>query len=434
MQFVSGIRGALVVFLVSVLCAQLAQASDEQELRRQFSPSRTSLCAALLLTRPRTPAQRGELQYYLNGLNAAILEHLKQVNQGPTSRLERLKKYAYEYSPGVLLGKLMSSVFGQQDRTQPNDSSVSVVFEEPLNLKYRPSTEILIESLVGRIAQLDADFTKTQADQISFGFEVRGTEAIAAYLNQTLRTAETYEAKVQPQLYRNRTGFRAHDFIFPGMMAGFHGWYLAYIGQVSIKALSQGDYFGAALLAGIGVYWAHHFTQPTIRNLYYRLRATTSAKWRAEYDLQYSHFILNHKVAYFDQIMRLSQQEYLPDAFVYNGFQVHMPESFLRELNHAYDDNRDVAYEDLLSAAVRDRRTLFEAIDDAKNGRYVNDPLKTVLFDQIFFFDQQTREPVLVSFVRVKKDAVPRPRKKKKQEEQKRVEEYSGGWQPEGAR
>ena len=360
----------------------------------ELAPHRASLCSAMLLAMPSGGGGRSTLQYYLNGLDGEVLEHLHRLEKKALSPSEKIRRTLWRNLPGELVERLFTR---NLDFTKGHDLAVTAAFQNFLGKGWAPSNEKTIARLVGRLENLQEDFNDRSGQILSLGQVIRGADSIDQYFSQIRSSAGALESETNKSIYEKEKYAKALPMA-KAMLGVTLPIVLAMTSTTElIERASNQDYLGfvrdSALYAYILPavprlisYGDDYFTglYSSIGRNKFRNREVSRAAPALEA---------------FDDMSRMARSTPSRDTFAYTSLNVSIPIFLNSALSESF--NHPVPLDQAaLDVTIRLHR---------QNSRLAkgsgSDPLlRKLLIDQILFFDYETNEPVLVNFVRIKRD------------------------------
>jgi hypothetical protein len=169
------------------------------------------------------------------------------------------------------------------------------------------------------------------------------------------------------------------------------------------------------LMAAFGYYSGRAKMFKMAQEIIYYWSGLISVQGRLKYEQATTKHRPYEQMQKYNEMREMMARPAAKDNFIYNSYSIALPESVIRGLNRAADERGPVPIEELTEAAVRARLSQDQYRQNAENGAYADDPYRLFSVDQILFFDDQTLEPVLVNFVRIK-DTFKKPSRKPKEQ------------------
>jgi|GEM_PF-5930652 len=339
----------------------------------KLAPYQASWCAALLRLQRPSDAYNSTSLYTLRDVSRMTEKALDDLRNKPKNLLHRFRgQQAYRRGfagPNVLPLKVSLSAIDQLEPFRQNEAA--------------------LEAVLGRMELLEKDVTSLQSGGVAFGVELVGKDAIVDYLSKL----KIFAAALDP----SRAGFERYPvfarqkllgyavidtinlFVSSAFVAGAYGAIESHSLPLMSVPIVLGALLGPKILGDI-------------KESAFYYRARWSEKARIQFENQYNPSRLPPEPEQVDTMLSLVQaSEKNPNALVYSGYGIGLPVEILDEMLTASDEKRDYSAEVFL-----------KALDKYKTGVPLMDQ-RFVLIDQIYYVDSQTRQPVLMSFVRIKK-------------------------------
>jgi hypothetical protein len=351
-------------------------------------------------------------------MNSKILETLNQFNTRKLTWTEKTRKAIGRAGRAISVGRFIRNYFGVPADTEPHDRDVQATILDPDKVRWTIANEKIVEKLVGKIDQLEDDMSAQKPDIISFGYEVRGKENIRNFIFETLQKSYEIERMMKEDIDAKFPYLRKSRVvplgIFGALSAGM-GYLMAPEVIHAFNGTLTGWEFAKNFPIDTWLVWGTII--PTSRQLLTYGYGFISKKGRVAYEDEHTIERLGEREEIYENILSvLEQGNEVPDAFIYNGIRTEIPIQYKDELLRASNDRRDVSTEVLSKAIILDRKSDITLVDR-----------NYLLVDQLFFFDDVTREPVLVNFLRLKKRVQFGIRKKKTPPEKVRATQEDFG-------
>lgn len=410
-------------FVIACLCALFSYQPIGSAIER--GPHALIPCTVLFMERSSHETRSGEFRYHLNGFNQGILDHLEMLDSKDLTFFERLRRQIYYLNPTRLVESFGKKLFGERDLKVAHDGVTRAIFSRTLGLAWNPQNQESIAGVIGRMAQIEEDLA--DPDVISIAFQIRGKQPISDYLSFIKNSINEMDQEISAQTDKEFSFFTPFRAIAAAGQA-----YVAYLNFKTIAILANtqppAPHNVASLLLILPTTYAFVYPQVKSAALFAGALISKSAQFR------YERMFTQRRYEYFEYLNKmrdLNENPSSPDDFAYNTADVGVPESFVRELNEAFDQKRKPNPEVLLANARREHFHMGQKIADDQERKLANDQDRFFLTDQMYFRDEHTQEPVLLTILRIKKQyKLPSPRKKNSKTVEKRELDFVPGMQP----